>query len=257
MDLVFNSPLGLAKADQIIDDLPLARDERVLEVGCGTGEFLIRLVERKGGHGLGVDQDGASIAAARKAAVGRVPAGSIEFRAAPIQDVALDDATFELAVCIGSTHAYGRGEAAYPNSLRELGRVVRPGGCVLVGETYWKCEPAPEYLELLGDPAGIYRDHAGNVALAAAQGLVPLGARVSSDDEWDQFEWSHQRRIERDYAASPENPDLARKVHGRRAWMQGYLRWGRATMGFGFYLFQKPRPRISPPPPSAQPTDAP
>jgi hypothetical protein len=33
---------------------------------------------------------------------------------------------------------------------------------------------------------------------------------------------------------------LAEKLAQSRAWRDGYLRWGRETMGFGFYLFLKP-----------------
>lgn len=238
--MIFNSPLSPQKADQIIDRLALSPGDRVLDVGCGNGEFLIRLVERKGILGLGVDPDADTIDQAKGAASRRIPEASCEFRAARIQDTLLDNKPFDLAICIGSTHAYGDGEAAYPTTIRELARVARPGGLLLIGETYWRREPSPEYLALLGTPAGIYRHHPANVSCAEEQGLVTLGAYVSSNDEWDLFEWSHQQRIEQAYALSPEDPSLARKLKWRRAWMKGYLRWGRETMGFGFYLFQKP-----------------
>jgi hypothetical protein len=87
---------------------------------------------------------------------------------------------------------------------------------------------------------GIYRDHAGNVALAEQQGLVPLYATVSNADEWDHFEWSHRMQIEREAQRQPDDPALAEKLARSRAWRDGYLRWGRETMGFGFYLFLKP-----------------
>lgn len=152
-----------------------------------------------------------------------------------------------LTICLGSTHAFGKGEAAYPNALKGMAALVRPGGMLLVGEGYWKRPPAQPYLELIGDPVGIYRDHAGNIKFADGQGLVPMYAAVSSDDEWDHFEWSHRMRIERERLLHPDDPAVAEKVARSREWRDGYLRWRRSTMGFGFYLFMKPSVKHSMP----------
>jgi rhodanese-related sulfurtransferase len=35
---------------------------------------------------------------------------------------------FDLGICIGSTHAFGSGDAAYPNTIGRLRQIVRPGG---------------------------------------------------------------------------------------------------------------------------------
>jgi len=63
---------------------------------------------------------------------------------------------------------------------------------------------------------------------------------VSNDDEWDHFEWSHRMKIEHEAALQPNDPAVAEKLQRSRQWRDGYLRWGRSTMGFGFYLFLKP-----------------
>lgn len=174
------------------------------------------------------------ITAAIKAASGRVVEESCKFKQADIKSLSLEDDAFELAACIGSTHAYGCGETAYPNAIRELMRVAKPGGLVLIGEAYWKQEPAAEYLGLIGEPTGVYRSHAENIWYAERQGLVPLYATVSNEDEWDHFEGSHLMRVEQ------ANQNNAKQLAGIRKWRDGYLKWGRSTMGFGFYLFQKP-----------------
>ena len=155
-----------------------------------------------------------------------------------MNEYAAEPGSFDVGICIGSTHAFGSGEAAYPNALRRMGQLVRPGGCLLIGEGYWKREPAPEYLELIGDPVGIYRDHAGNIAFAEERGLVALYAGVSSEDEWDDFEWRHQLQIRREVEASPDASETAERLARARRWRDGYLRWGRSTMGFGMYLFR-------------------
>jgi SAM-dependent methyltransferase len=238
--MLFNSPLSSDKADRLVRLLGVSADTRVLDAGCGTGELLIRVLEAGAASGLGVDINTESLAAARSAADGRLGQGACEFRELNLQAELPGEGEFDVAICMGATHAFASGEAAFPRALETLSGLLRTGGQLLVGEGYWKQPPASDYLRFLGDPAGIYRDHAGNVALAEQSGLVPLYAAVSSDDEWDDFEWSHRRAVEQLSIARPGDPAVAEKLVRSREWRDAYLRWGRVTMGFGFYLFLKP-----------------
>ncbi len=235
-----NCPLSQSKAERLMDALGLQRGSKVLDAGCGTGEFLIQLVERSGSQGVGMDRDAAALAVARELAAGRLVGDAVEFQEADMSGSALPKAAFDVALCLGSTHAFGMGETAYPNALQALSDAVRPGGLLLLGEGYWKQDPAPGYLQLLGEPCGLYHTHAENVAFAEGRGLVPMYATVSNDDEWDHFEWSHRMKVEREAAQHPGDEAWAEKLRRSRVWRDGYLRWGRTTMGFGFYLFMKP-----------------
>ncbi|MFT5194354.1 MAG: SAM-dependent methyltransferase [Cellvibrionaceae bacterium] len=231
--MLFNSPLSFQKADQLIDVLDCSAVDRLLDVGCGTGEFLVRLVDASGASGLGVDINPELISQAQQKAAERLAAhASLEFHKADIAEESLAEDSFDVAICIGSTHAFGMGDEAYPKTLDQLARLVKPGGQILIGEGYWKQPPAQGYLDLLGDTPGIYHSHAENVWFAERRGLIPLYTAVSNTDEWDHFEGAHWLKAEREYAADGE------RLQGIRAWRDGYLRWGRETMGFGFYLFQ-------------------
>jgi hypothetical protein len=39
--------------------------------------------------------------------------------------------------------------------------------------------------------------------------------------------------------AHPDDPDRDAMLKRIRNWRDAYLRWGRSTLGFGLYLFQK------------------
>lgn len=238
--MLFNIPISSRKVDQLIDALDLSSSDHVIDVGCGRGEFLLRTCTRTSCHGFGIDQDSDAIAAASATASARGIRENCVFQVADASSASQEPNAFDAAVCLGSTHAFGRGDIAYPNALRELTRIVKPGGLLLIGEGYWKQNPDPDYLDLIGEPVGIYHDHAGNVTLAEKHRLLPLYALTSNDDEWDHFEWSHRRAIEAKLAAAPDNIELQQRVKNSRAWRDGYLKWGRSTMGFGFYLFEKP-----------------
>lgn len=234
-----NSPISPARVDRLIEEMAFDVGQRVLDVGCGTGELLIRVAETHAVTGLGIDHDPAKIVEARAAASRRLPSAVIEFRTQKAAELDPREPPYERAVCLGSTHAFGLGEGAYEHAIAGLMRRVAPRGLILVGEPYWKQPPAPEYLSFLGEPVGIYRDHLQNVLFAEEKGLVPLYAAVSSDDEWDDFEWAHRRRHEEKAPIGVASSSQTREdLEQSRRWRDGYLRWGRSTMGFGFYVFR-------------------
>ena len=72
MLLMFNCPLSLEKADRLVEMLALTDPARVVDIGCGTGEFLIRVGERYGGHVTGIDPDGDALGECRSRSAGRV-----------------------------------------------------------------------------------------------------------------------------------------------------------------------------------------
>ena len=235
LSMQFNAPLSSQRADQLVELLELSPDDAVVEIGCGQGVLLQKVVRRWGCQALGVDIDAAAIAAARQAAAAQGLA--ISFRCADAKLLPLKPVS--LAICIGATQAYGQGERAWHNTLTVFSRLVRPGGQILVADGFWAREPDPEYLDFLGDSPGIEKTHAENIAAAQALGLTPLYATRSSPDEWDHFEWSHTLAAERAALAHPSEATTEQQ-HRRRRWQAAYERWGRDTMGFGFYLLGVP-----------------
>ena len=230
------SPISDVKLERVIELLDLPPDARVLDVGCGKGELLIRVVKRWKARGIGVDPNGEFLAEARRRANAGVAEREIEWRHAEMSAVTLERHAFDAAMCVGATHAFGD----FAATLRALRDLVRPGGVVLVGEGFWRRVPKPEYLTALGAGADEFRDHSGNVAEGAAAALVPLSAAVSSDDEWDHYEGLYARAVERYVHAHPEDPDAGAMRERIRAWRHAYLKWGRETLGFALYLFLKP-----------------
>ena len=235
LPMQFNAPLSNQRADRLVELLALSPDDAVVEIGCGRGVLLQKVVKRWGCQALGVDIDAAVIETARQAAAAKGLA--ITFRCADAKLLPLKPVS--LAICIGATHAYGQGERAWHNALTVLSRLVRPGGQILIADGFWARDPDPEYLEFLGEEPGIDKTNAENIATAKALGLTPLYAARSSPDEWDHFEWSHTLAAERAALANPSEATAQQRQH-RRRWQAAYERWGRGTMGFGFYLLGVP-----------------
>ena len=236
---MFNSPLSEEKAGRIISGLNLESTSSVVDVGCGEGEFLAQIYQRTNADCLGVDIDAECIALANQKSHQHRAGSKLRFVTSDIQQTELEHLNFDLAVCIGSTHAFGEGEAAYPNALKKLSELIKPKGLMLLGEGYWKQNPDQAYLDFIGDPVGIYNSHEQNIEFAKSVGLIPLYSTVSNQDEWDHFEWCFLMEAERKSIANPHDEAVQNKLKEVREWNLNYRKFGKTTMGFGFYLYLK------------------
>lgn len=207
---------------------------RVLDIGCGKGDLLVRLA-RRGGTGLGIDRNPAFLADARRLAVTAGVAGRLRFRVADADRVELDG-DHDLVACIGATGAVGGPEAA-PARLSAL---ARPGGALLLGEGFWRHEPAADQLASFGVAPGEMLDRDGTLARMTAPGLTIVASREAAPEAWDAYEDAYAGALERWVAEHPEDSDreqlAARAAHFRETWAA----WRRDAMGFVTVLLRTP-----------------
>ncbi|USO00311.1 MAG: class I SAM-dependent methyltransferase [Phycisphaeraceae bacterium] len=233
----FWNPVDPDVLEAWIARLPLSPSSRVLDVGCGRGELLLRLAEVHGCGGVGVDIAESSIEHARGEAGRRVPRVGVMFEHGPFEAGAFEPAAFDLAVCIGSGHAVG----GYRAGLETLSGLVTPGGQLLIGEGYWRRDPDPGYLGFLGCTRDDLNTHAGNIALAESLGLGVVDTHETSDAAWAAYEDTYHANVLRHLERHPDDPDRGAMRARIEGWREAYQRWGRETLGFGLYLLQIPR----------------
>jgi ubiquinone/menaquinone biosynthesis C-methylase UbiE len=234
-DLDILSPLSSDKANRLLALLGLEPGYQALDVGCGKAEMLLRLAEQYGVRGIGLETNRLYLISAGRrvqargmtAKVTLYETSALDFKAAP--------GTFDAALCIGATLAYG----GYRETLRALAVLVRDGGHLLIGEPYWKRDPALEYLYALGASQTDYMSHAQTIAVGEDEGLTFLYAETSSEAEWDCYEGLCNRAVELHLRKNADDPDAQEISQRIRAWRQIYLEWGRDTLGFGLYLYMK------------------
>jgi ubiquinone/menaquinone biosynthesis C-methylase UbiE len=105
----------------------------VLDVGCGTGATLDAIVSAYPTvRAWGIDLSAVMIASARErlAGAGERAGGAVDLQVADAERLPLPDGTVDLVVCVDSLHHYpAPGEA-----LREMRRVTRPAGALVIGE---------------------------------------------------------------------------------------------------------------------------
>jgi len=105
----------------LVSRIDAGRESRVLDVATGTGLVARALVARYGCTVVGVDQSEGMLAEARRRSKGQVELVEASAEALPFDDASFDALTFTYLL------RYVPDPAA---TLRELARVVRPGGVV-------------------------------------------------------------------------------------------------------------------------------
>jgi SAM-dependent methyltransferase len=102
-------------------------DMRVLDAGCGHGRNLVYLL-REGYKVFGVDSDASAVAQVKGLARELAPGlPSAHFQVGAIEAMPFADGLADVVVCNSVLH-FARDDAHFHAMVRELWRVLRPGG---------------------------------------------------------------------------------------------------------------------------------
>ena len=233
--MVFNNPFSPERIDNLLDELWLTDSSRILDVGCGEGELILRLLQRFNCQAVGVDVDETAVQLAQQKTANF--ASKVTFHTAPFADISFPANHFDACFSLGATHAFGEVGEALDNGLASLKAITKPGGLIILADGYWRQEPDPAYLQMTGIDKKELRSHAENIAAGQKIGLECIYAITASRHEWDHFEGAFWLAAERELLQNPGDAELAEKVQRRRIWKNAYWQWGRETMGFGLYVF--------------------
>ncbi|MFI9393142.1 SAM-dependent methyltransferase [Streptomyces bauhiniae] len=219
--LTFHGPLSAERATAIVERLAANRPRTVLDIGCGWGELLLRVLEAvPAARGTGIDVNETDLARGRREAEARGLAGRVEFVAESARGTVREPA--DLVLCLGASQALSEAEPPTGEALASLRRLVSDGGRVLLGEGFW--ERTPTETELAGMwPGARADDHFGLAELldlAVAAGFRPEWTETATHSEWEHFESAYQADQEVWLAANPSATEVRDRLDRHRAqWM--------------------------------------
>ena len=237
--MTFNSPLSEDRATRLVDFLAEDLRGTVLDIGCGWGELLLRvLAAAPGAAGLGLDLDVVALEHGRTLAARRGLADRVELLPGDAKETAPEEAT--AVISIGASHVWAASvdlsaPLDYAGALRAIRARVRRGARVVYGEAVWSSPPTAEAAAALGGRLDEMISVADLVDLVVATGFVPVAVHEAGVDEWDDFESAFGAG----YAAwlvehGPDDP-AADEVRARaQRQRDGYFRGYRGVMGLAY-----------------------
>ena len=177
--MLYDSKVGkLAERERLLDLIELRPDENVLDLGCGRGLLLIGAAKRlTSGRATGLDLwsaddlTGNSPEAALENARREGVAERVEVKTGDMRKMPFPDASFDAIVSNVAIHNIyereGRAEA-----MREIARVLKPGGRVMIHDIRHVNQYASELTQL-----GLNRvEHRGSTVLRIFLFLVTFGS---------------------------------------------------------------------------------
>jgi arsenite methyltransferase len=140
---------------ELLDQLRLQGDERILDLGCGRGAVLLLAAQHlSSGRAVGVDlwksadQSGNSAEATRRNAAAEGVADRVELHTADMTALPFADNSFDLVVSNVAIHNI-KGRAGQDQAIEEAVRVLRPGGRLMIADI-WATRHYRTHLTRLG-----------------------------------------------------------------------------------------------------------
>ena len=173
-DYLHTTGAVIARASRLVEPVltPLVgsvvaerRPRRVLDVGCGTGIYLVHAATAGGPEltGLGVDLDAAVVDLARQRLAGARLAERFDVRHADVRTADLPTASFDLVLLFQNIYYFAEEER--PSLLRSLRGLLAPGGALLLASLFAGRALAAAHYDLL------FRATAGCAPLPRRQAL--------------------------------------------------------------------------------------
>lgn len=159
---------------------PLAPDDRVLDLGCGTGAPTILLARNTSARITAVDNHAPFIEELFRNTQASGLSLRVEARVGDMKQLDFPDETFQLLWCEGAIFVMG-----FDEGLRAWRRLLKPGGYIALTEATWLTDRAPAECRAFWQreyPA--IRDVAANLEAISRCGYQPVGHFVLPAAAW-------------------------------------------------------------------------
>jgi cyclopropane fatty-acyl-phospholipid synthase-like methyltransferase len=218
---------------ELLSTRSLPERPEILDIGCGKGGILAKSIRLLNGTGIGVElAEGLghfpTLEARQLQADGKLKftfedAGSFFEKT---------DSTFDLIICIGSSHAVGGPEGFFRFARKHL----RPQGQLLLGELVWKAKPDPAFLAFLECAEEDQMYSAQLSKLAQQNGLAVQASMACTDEDFEAYEQTLRKNVIDWCNYNNDDPDAAKFAERSNSWWEAREKWARHSLGFEILL---------------------
>lgn len=115
-------------SQRAVEQLAVEADDDVLEIGFGGGAALARVLSRTRGRVTGIEISEPMLRRARRRFRREIQDGRLEIRHASVDEIPYGDSGFDRVMTVNTIYFW----PDPPTALREIARVLRPGGRLVV-----------------------------------------------------------------------------------------------------------------------------
>jgi len=209
-----------------------------LDLACGKGEMLCQWASKFGITGTGVDISEVFLGAARARAAEFGISEQVEF----IQQEAVQfqpaPHSYDIVSCIGANWI-GGGTRGTLELIKRKGLRQSTQSLVLMGEIFWRQEPAVEALEALGVQPGDWAVGLEELlSIFKASGTRLVEMILASDNDWDRYESMHWWAVDQWCQENPDHPDLEKLIAFTEHCRLDYFRYERPMCDWGVFVLR-------------------
>ncbi|MDF2846951.1 MAG: SAM-dependent methyltransferase [Oerskovia sp.] len=243
------SPLSDARVEGLLDRTTGGR-RSVLDLGCGDGTWLLRALSHEPGlTAVGVDTSDVGFEETLAEAAAAGVADRLTLVQGDVREY-VSEAPFDAVLSVGAAYAFG----GLGPTLEAARGHLAADGLLLLGDCFWPAPPTATVLDGLGGlSADEYLDLPGTVDLVTRHGWATVHGHVSTQEEWDDYEWAWTGTPARWAVENPDHSDahevLSAVEKHRDGWLQGY----RGGLGFVTLVLHPGRAAVTGPRGSVSP----
>lgn len=230
-----HNPFDDAKLATLGRILRLAPESSIVDLACGSGELLATWARDHSIVGTGVDISTVFLDHARARAVDLGVADRVTF-------VHGDAGAFvspepvDVAACVGATWIGG----GVAGTIGLLEQSLRPGGLMLIGEPYWRQEPADQATVTAchAESKEDFDDLAGLIRIFAGLGWDLVELVLADPEGWDRYHGAQWLSIRRWLDENPDD-ELAPEFREELAILPVQHAVCREVLGWGVFVLMK------------------
>lgn len=231
--LTICNPMTSSELNDVIDAAGGGRGSRILDIACGSGEYLLRSAQRAGIHGVGIDLSPWMISAAHRRAKEAAPAldpdATLGWKLGDASAFGVADVP-DIVVCVGAEWVWHD----FRGTARALASMLKPGGVAVIGAARLHHEADAAAVAMTH---GVIETIDDMVADLSDAGLVPRHRVDPTDQGWDDY-LARTRDAARQWQARYPGSRADQWVADQAEWWQARQR-DRGVMGWSVWVTQK------------------